>query len=105
MNKYYIGWLAPLRYFDSPLMIRRTTERAKFPVYFNPVSLHLTFEEVLIPCKAIVVAPDESAAWTAVEQIFTPAEVRRRFVHLWEPKWQQRLEEFTSDHGFRRAGE
>lgn len=97
--------MAPLRYFDSPVMIRRTTKRAKFPIYFNPVSLHLTFEEVLIPCKAIVVAPDENAAWMAVEQIFTPAQIKKRFVHFWEQKWQQRLEEFGKSYGFRRTDE
>lgn len=105
MNKYYMGWLAPLSFFDSPLLVRRTKEHMKFPVYFNPMSLHLTFEEVHIPCKAVIVAPDESAAWLAIEQIFTPVEIKRRFSRLWNPKWQQQLEEFTTHYGFRRADE
>lgn len=103
MNKYYMGWLAPLKFFDSSVLLRRAKERADFPIYFNPASLHLTFEEVLIPCKAVVVALDETAAWLAIERIFTPTEIKRRFARLWDPKWQQQLEEFTTHHGFRRG--
>lgn len=103
VKKYYMGWLAPLRLFDSPAFLRRAKERGGFLIYFNPASLHLTFEEVLIPCKAIVAAPDEAAAWSAIEQVFAPAEIKRRFARLWDPKWQQQLEEFTTHYGFRRA--
>lgn len=105
MTKYYLGWLAPLSLFDSGILEKRLKARPQCPMCFNPDSLHLTFEEVLVPCKAIVVACDEDAAWTTIEDIFLPAEIRRRFIRVWDSNWQQQFEGFTSQHGFRRADE
>jgi len=105
VNNYYMGWLAPLSFFDSAILEKRLKARPHFPMCFNLDSLHLTFEEVLVPCKAVVVACDEDAAWSAIEDIFLPAEIKKRFIRVWDSNWQQQFEEFTTQHGFRRADE
>lgn len=101
MNRYYIGWLAPLSFFESSVMLRQAKSQAQFPIYFNPMSLHLTFEEVMIPCKAVVDACDESAAWLLTEHAFAPTEIKRRFARLWDTRWQLELNQFIENHGFR----
>ncbi len=63
-----------------PSHVEATGAAYHYFIYLNPESrgLYLTFEEALIPCQAIVVAPDECNAWIDVAHLLRLADIKKR---------------------------
>jgi hypothetical protein len=93
----YAGWLAPA---ITAVQVSDAVGVNCQLLIWNPRSLHVTFEQALVPFKALVRATDEHAAWTTIESPIVDGSLRRRFCVVWEAGMAGAIHAFIQKYGF-----